>query len=140
MQNAMSYLQNLSMYLHWSRFICAFVRLSVSLHCDNILYLLCHNNPGLDIHYFYMSLIAIQFSNQTIIKWGFIDGYLAHLLFNVTLCWEMWTVIHIPIVLSLQFCSVDSQRLVTSMISITPCYNIMMSYALLTLRNSCTIL
>lgn len=139
MQNVISYLQDLSIYLQWSGFICAFVNLNGSLYCDNTWCPLWRNNPVLDIHYFYVSLNSIQFSNRTLIQWGVIDGYLVHCLSFVAQHWEMWPVIHIPVVLNLQLCSLDNERPLTSTISITR-HIIMTSYALLALRNSCTIL
>jgi len=54
MQNAISYLQDLSIYLQWSGFICAFVNLKVSPYYDNTWCLVWHNNPVLGIRYFYM--------------------------------------------------------------------------------------
>ena len=140
MQNAISYIQDLSIYLQWSGLICAFVNLNVNLYCDNIWCPLWRNNPVLDICYFYVSLNFIQFSNRTLIQWRVIDGHLVHCLSFLAQCWEMWPVIHIPVVLNLQLCSFDNQRALTSMISVTPCHIIMTSYASLTLRNSCTTL
>lgn len=54
MQNAISYLQDLSIYLQPSGFICAFINLNVNLYCDNTQCPLWHNNPVLDIQYFYV--------------------------------------------------------------------------------------
>jgi hypothetical protein len=139
MQNAISYLQDLSIYLQWSGFICAFVNLNVSVYCD-MWWLLWRNNPVLDIRYFYVCP-SILFSLVTgLIQWWVIDGYLVHRLSFVAQCWEMWPVTHIPVVLNLQLCSLDNQRALTSTINITPCHIIITSYASLTLRNSCTTL
>ena len=140
MQNTFSYSQDLSIYLEWSGFICAFVNLNVSLYCDNTWRPLWRSNPVLDIRYFYVCLSTL-FSLVTGLLYN--GGYrwvLSSLPFFCSTMLRNVTSHSHPSSSHLQLCSLDSQRALTSTISITPCHIIMTSYASLTLRNSCTTL